>query len=145
MNAVLKKLGLKDQDPILIINAPDEYKEIMSTIEATIHSSPDVKYKFVQIFAKSMEEACKIVPFAIEALEEDGYIWLCYPKGTSKKYKSDINRDKSWEVFAPFEFEPVSLVAIDADWSALRFKPVDKISVMKRKTASTEKGKERIK
>lgn len=145
MNAVLKKLGLKDQNPVLIINAPEEYKEVMKDIEANIHTSPAEKYKFIQVFAKTMDEANKLIPSAIETLEEGGHFWLCYPKGTSKKYKSDINRDKSFVIFAPFEFEPVSLVAIDVDWSALRFKAVEEISVMKRKTASTEKGKERIK
>lgn len=145
MNPVLKKLGLKDQNPVLIINAPEEYNEVMKDIEANIHTSAAEKYKFIQVFAKSMDEANKLIPSAIGTLEDGGHFWLCYPKGTSKKYKADINRDKSFGIFAPFEFEPVSQVAIDADWSALRFKPVEEISVMKRKTASTEKGRERIK
>jgi hypothetical protein len=58
----------------------------------------------------------------IESFDVDGYLWLCYPKGTSKKYKSDINRDKSWELFKPYDFEAVTIVAIDDDWSALRFR-----------------------
>lgn len=36
-------------------------------------------------------------------------------------------------------------VAIDADWSALRFRNVDKIKKLTRTKAATEKGKERIK
>ncbi|MCX7747730.1 MAG: DUF3052 domain-containing protein [Clostridia bacterium] len=145
MNPILKKLGLINQNPILIIKAPDEYKEIMSGIEAEVDTSPVGQYKFIQIFAKDMDEALNLTPSASKALEEDGHIWLCYPKGASKKYKSDINREKTWEVFAPFEFEPVTQVAIDADWSAMRFKHVDKITAMKRKKAATENGKERIK
>lgn len=80
----------------------------------------------------------------IRALDGDGHLWLCYPKGTSKKYKSDINRTKTWEVFAPFEFEPVSQISVDEDWSAMRFRHVDSIKSMTRKTAATEKGRERI-
>jgi len=66
-------------------------------------------------------------------------------KGSSKKYNSDINRARAREVFAPYEFEAVTQVAIDDDWSAMRFRYVDYIKTMKRKTAVTKKGKERIK
>ncbi len=48
-------------------------------------------------------------------------------------------------VHCTYEFEPVSQVSIDDDWSAMRFRHVDNINAMKRKTAATEKGKERIK
>jgi len=104
------------------------------------------KYKFIQVFAKDLSEANKDAKGVIEALDGDGHLWLSsYPKGTSKKYKSDINRARAWEVFAPYEFEPVTQVAIDDDWSAMRFRYVDYIKTMKRKTAVTKKGKERIK
>ena len=101
-----------------------------------------------QIFIGS--QVLKIIPNVpsgiikvVEALEGDGYLWLC-PKGTSKKYKSELNRYKVLEVFAPYDFEGVSLIAIDDDWSALIVKNVDNIKTMKRKTAISEKGKERI-
>lgn len=145
MNTILKKLGFTDQNPVLIINAPDEYKEIMAAMDAEVHKEVMGKYKFIQIFSKDFAEANNYVSEAIQSLEDDGHIWLCYPKGTSKKYKSDINRTKSWEIFAPYDFEPVSQVSIDDDWSAIRFRYVDKIKTLKRKTAATEKGKERIK
>jgi hypothetical protein len=145
MNPVLKKLGVKEQSPILIINAPEEYKEIIGDISSEIHTEINGKYKFIQIFAKELSEAKEIAGKAIKALDGDGHLWFCYPKGTSKKYKSDINRSKAWEVFAPYEFEPVSQVSIDDDWSAMRFRHVDNIKTMKRKTATTEKGKERVK
>lgn len=145
MNTVLKKLGYTDKtDSVLILNAPEEYKEIMKEINAEIHTEINGKYKFIQIFAENMNEANKYAKEAVEALDGDGHLWLCYPKGTSKKYKSDINRTKSWEVFSTYEFEPVSQVAIDENWTAMRFRNIDNIKNMKRKTAATEKGKERI-
>lgn len=144
MNAVLKKLGLKEQNPVLVLNAPEEYKTVMDDIEAELHTEIKSRYKFIQIFAREMSEAQRYVEEALKVLEKDGHIWLCYPKGTSKKYKSDINRNKSWQLFSPYNFEPVTQVAVDEDWSAMRFKPVDDIKNMKRKTAATEKGRERI-
>ncbi|HEX3044190.1 MAG TPA: DUF3052 domain-containing protein [Bacillota bacterium] len=145
MNPIFKKLGLTNQNPVLILNAPEGYTGLLQELPATIHSAPAGKYRFIQIFAHNLAEANQLVKESIQALEGDGHFWLCYPKGTSKKYKSDINREKTWEVMAPYEFEPVSQVAVDDDWSAMRFKKVEHIKEMKRKTASTEKGKERIK
>ena len=145
MNPVFKKLGLTNQNPILVLNAPAEYQPLMAEIEAEIHTAVKGRYKFIQIFAQEMAEAVRLTKESIGSLEEGGHFWFCYPKGASKKYKSDISRDKSWEVLAPYNFEPVTLVAIDDDWSAMRFKHVDTIKEMKRKTAATEKGKERIK
>lgn len=145
MNTVLKKLGYTDKTgAVLILNAPEEYKETMKEINGEIHTEINGKYKFIQIFAENMSEANKYAKEAVEALDGDGHLWLCYPKGTSKKYKSDINRTKSWEVFSSYEFEPVSQVAIDENWTSMRFRHIDNIKNMKRKTAATEKGKERI-
>lgn len=47
MNSILKKLGLTNQNPVLIINAPEEYKEIMKDIEAVIDNIINDKYSFI--------------------------------------------------------------------------------------------------
>lgn len=144
MDGLLKKLGYKGQNPVLVLNSPEEYEETIKGFEGLVHRSINGKYDFMQIFAESMEKASELVSQAMGALNADGVIWLCYPKGSSKKYKTNINRDKSWEIFKPFEYEPVSLVAVNEDWSAIRFRHIDSIKKITRKTASTEKGKARI-
>ena len=124
MNEVLKKLKLAAQTPVLIMNAPDEYINIMKDIEGTIHTSIKGKYKFIQLFVKSIDEANEYIKDVVESLDGDGYLWMCYPKKTSKKYKSDLNRDTHLEVVAPYHFQGVSLVSIDADWSAFRIRNI---------------------
>lgn len=52
-------------------------------------------------------------------------LWFAYPKGTSKKYKCDFNRDDGWEPLRKLGFDTVRQVAIDEDWSALRFRRVE--------------------
>lgn len=145
MNDVLKKLGYKNQDPILIINAPEEYKAAFSEKVVEIHIKIKGKYSFIQVFETQLAAAKDKAAALVEALDGDGHLWLCYPKGTSKKYKSDINRTKIFDLLGAFEFEPVTQVSINDDWSAIRYRHVDNISSMKRKTAATEKGNERIK
>jgi hypothetical protein len=57
---------------------------------------------------------------------------LLIRKKTSKKYKSEINRDDGWQVLGQFGFEPVRMVAIDEDWTAIRFRQAEYIKVLTR-------------
>ncbi len=58
------------------------------------------------------------------ATSPDAILWLCYPKQTSKAFKSDLNRDILWQLVSPLGLQPNRQIAIDDDWSALRFKKV---------------------
>jgi hypothetical protein len=61
----------------------------------------------------------------------DAILWFAYPKGTSKKYSCDFNRDDGWEVLRQAGFDSVRQVAIGDDWSALRFRRVEFIKQSK--------------
>ena len=54
----------------------------------------------------------------------DGLLWFGYPKKTSKKYTSDIDRDHGWKTLECVGFNGIRLVSIDEDWSALRFRNI---------------------
>ncbi len=146
LHPVLKKLQLKDQSkPVLILNAPSEYKEIMMAFDAPIHTEiKESTYTFVQVFGTSNVGIQELAKKGSGVLVEDGLLWLCYPKKSSKTYKKlDCSRETVATLLANEGFEPVSQVAIDEDWSALRFRPVEKIKTMIRKFAVTEEGKQR--
>lgn len=142
--SILKKLQLKEQNPILIVNSPEEYKAVIDSIQADIHHQPDQDYSFIQIFVQTISEANEFIPDAASRLAGDGHLWICYPKKSSKKYNSDISRDKGWDAIAKLNFEPVTMISIDEDWSALRFRKIEYIKKMTRKFAISKKGKERI-
>jgi len=59
-------------------------------------------------------------------LKKDGLFWICYPKGSSK-IKTDLNRDILWAAMGKFGLAGVSLISIDNVWSAMRFRPTDKV------------------
>jgi hypothetical protein len=52
----------------------------------------------------------------------DAVVWFAYPKKSSKKYACDFNRDTGWEALQAKGFDAVRAVAIDEDWTALRFR-----------------------
>jgi hypothetical protein len=62
----------------------------------------------------------------------DAVVWFAYPKQSSKRYKSEIDRDHGWASLGAAGFEPVRMVAIDDDWSAKRFRRVGFIKTLTR-------------
>jgi hypothetical protein len=56
----------------------------------------------------------------VDALASRPVLWVAYPKGG----RADINRDSLWRLIAPYGLRPITQVAIDATWSALRFRPL---------------------
>jgi len=147
MDAVFKKLNLKSQKEVVVLNAPDSFQVNLDSIagEAVVITSLEglSEIEFVLIFVTKQSEIDALIPLAAPLLKGDALLWMCYPKGTSKKYKCDFNRDTGWAIMGTYDLEPVRMVAIDEDWSALRFKKVDFIKTMKRSSvhALSEKGK----
>jgi hypothetical protein len=143
---VIKKLQFKDRgQPVLIMNAPKAYDEVIARFEGEVHKEAvNDSYEFVQVFGTSNEELQNFAKNAENYVKDDGLFWLCYPKKSSKAYKeSDCSRDSVTVLLVDEGYEPVRQIAIDDDWSALRFRKVDNIKSMKRKFAVTEKGKQR--
>lgn len=62
-----------------------------------------------------------------------GHLWLLYPK-TSGAILTDITRDHGWEPVLAAGFLPVAQVAVDADWSALRFRRREEIREITRRS-----------
>src|SRR5437868_14264663 len=123
MNPVLKKLLYKGQAPVLLLRAPEEFASTAAAFGGGVHTAAMGKYGFALAFAKSLADADAISKSAAKALEDDALFWMAYPKGTSKKYKgADINRDTAHARMGKLGFVGVSLVALDDDWSAMRFK-----------------------
>lgn len=53
-----------------------------------------------------------------------GEVVLCLPtlKAAPKRYRCDFNRDSGWGMLRNSGFDTVRQIAIDEDWTALRFR-----------------------
>jgi hypothetical protein len=136
MDDLLKKLRYKDQSRIAVINAPDEFEKRISNLLPEVQIDKDINarylYEFIVVFAPGSEKVRELGPSCLHNLSNDGKLWIAYPKGTSKKYTSDINRDRGWEPVEEGGFKRVSQVGIDDDWSALRFRNVKYVKSVKK-------------
>jgi hypothetical protein len=127
-NILLKKLNYKDHKRIVVINAGEilikNLVKDLPEVQIDTEIDPRYPYEFMLIFVELVSEIKLVAPKALHNLKADGTLWFAYPKKTSKQYSSDIDRDHGWEVLLDRGFDKVRLVAIDEDWSALRFRNV---------------------
>jgi hypothetical protein len=125
MATVFAKLNLKDQKQIVVLDSPGSFEGELATLK-DVEVIRDLKkakeLTFSLAFVTTQEKVDALAPAIARKAEGDAVVWFAYPKGSSKKYKSQINRDSGWEVFGREGFEPVRMVAIDEDWSAIRFR-----------------------
>ena len=150
MANIFKKLNLKDQNEILIVNSPESFEaeiEQLANVKVLRELGKAKEIHFSLTFVTSRSELNKLVPKLVKKIIGDAVVWFAYPKKTSKTFTSDINRDAGWEVLGEAGFEGVRQVAIDQDWSALRFRHVDYIKEIKRSPdfALSKEGKKRAK
>jgi hypothetical protein len=147
MTPLFKKLNFKIQDPVLVVNAPESFEKETDQLLpfTTILNDPELvaTCSFIIAFVTQQAEVDALAFLLSKKLEGDGILWFCYPKGSSKKYKCNFNRDTGWNALAKEGFEGVRMVAVDEDWSALRFRKVQYIKTMTRSFARTDAGKEK--
>jgi hypothetical protein len=128
MKSLPEKLNFKGQNRIAVINAGEGlnlhlYPELK---DVRIDTEIDQRYPytFMIIFVKKISEVRQITPVVLHNLALDGVLWFCYPKKSSGKLSSDLNRDKGWKSLNDSGFFGVRMVSVDENWSALRFRNV---------------------
>jgi hypothetical protein len=121
---ILKKLRVGKQSDILIVNAPEDYLKLFSSLEYDMDYSQKNKgrYEFVQVFGAGRSELEHLLKQVEEAGKYDCLFWACYPKGGGR-IKSDLKREIVWECLELIGLRPVSQIALDETWSALRGRP----------------------
>jgi len=125
---LLKKLGIKPKQRIIILNAPNEYREQLGELPADVELATTLNGAFdmVHIFVKNKAEIDQYAPSAIQAVKPGGLLWFSYPK-KSAKIPTDISRDVGWDAISNAGWRPVTLISIDDVWSAFRFRPLSEV------------------
>ncbi|HEY7444299.1 MAG TPA: hypothetical protein VH702_21400 [Vicinamibacterales bacterium] len=146
--SVFQKLNLKDHADIVVLNAPDSFEPELSGLRGVRvrKSLSGVSRIFFSLAFVTRQQEVDALGKAIAKLAEgDAIVWFAYPKGSSKRYTCDVNRDTGWKILGAAGFEGVRMVAIDEDWSAVRFRRVEFIKTMDRdvRGAMSKVGKAR--
>ena len=124
MATLFEKLNLKDHQEILILNAPESFNRELSRLPVIafhrLETLPEIRISVA--FVTRQAEVDALAPKIAAKAKGDAIVWFAYPKGTSKKFQCDFNRDTGWAALKKAGFDSVRYIAIDEDWTALRFR-----------------------
>jgi hypothetical protein len=127
-NLLLKKLQLKSQFKVSVINAPANFDELIGTIPADIefdHNGDQVADALL-LFAITKAEMNAALAQKSKEIGAKTICWIFYPKAKSK-LASDLNLMQSWGDLKTYGLTPCGSAAIDEIWTALRIKPIDQL------------------
>jgi len=136
---LFNKLNLGAHDEIVLFDTPDSFEaelKPLKGIKITRNPRNPKAIKFGLAFATTQMQLDHVSKVMAAASEGDAVLWFAYPKGTSKRFTCDFNRDTGWSVIRDAGFDSVRQVAIDEDWSALRFRRLEYV-----KSSSASPGK----
>jgi hypothetical protein len=135
MASTFDKLNLKQQTRIQVLNAPESFEPELKalrgvTIQRDLKGAGEIEFSLA--FVTKQQEVDTLGKAIAKKAKGDAVVWFAYPKGSSKKYQSEINRDNGWQVLGDAGFEPVRMIAIDEDFSAVRFRRTEFIKTLTR-------------
>ena len=126
MKSLLQKLNYKGQKRIAVLRTGKEvFPQIADDLENVIVDNEidqRFPYDFMIIFVNKISEVEYYAPIAPHNLVADGVLWFCFPKKSSKIHNPGIDRDHGWKALNDLDFFGIRLVALDDDWSAMRFR-----------------------
>lgn len=126
---VLEKLGYKPGTAAVVIDAPTEIMALLAGVTiAPVGPAP-----FVIGFAECVRALELLAPQIVASGQRGGHVWIAYPKKTGA-IKTDITRDICWGPIEAAGLLPVTQIALDATWSALRWRYRDEIAKLTRKS-----------
>lgn len=146
MTPLFKKLNLTDIRRIHVLDAPASFEPELAALDGVrVARRVSAGLRFAIAFVTTQERRDALCRQLAQAAEGDALLWIAYPKQSAKNYRCEFNRDAGWSVLGDAGYEPVRQVAIDADWSALRFRKAEHIGRLTRapESAQSEHGRRR--
>ena len=128
MASTVKKLGLKPGMRALVLGAPSGYMNSLAPLpdRVEVFQSLGSTHDFVQFFATKKSAITKSAKKLLKSAAPGALVWITYPKKTSG-VESDLSREEVWAAMEGTGWRPVSQIAIDDVWSALRFRPTQDV------------------
>lgn len=137
MTPLFQRLNFKGQTEILAVHAPQSFEGELAEMSqlANVYRNEDEleNILFAIVFVTKQQEIDELIQQLFPKLYGDAVLWFCYPKGTSKNYQCGFNKDTCWSAVRKNHLVRVRQVAIDSDWTALRFRKAEFIKKLTRK------------
>jgi Protein of unknown function (DUF3052) len=116
-----KKLGIRENFRIRLILAPKNYFDLFTEWPQNIEISddPHIKKNFIHFFTKDFSMYFRLLPQLKEEIEQNGMIWVSWPKKTSK-ILSDVSEDLIRNYALETGLVDIKVCSVSEEWSALK-------------------------
>jgi hypothetical protein len=116
-----KKLGMSGGLRVAVLNAPPHYWELVADALAGLRVlEPGTEpLDLVHIFVTRRSELRERLPALLEEIEQNGMIWVSWPKKSSGVV-TDVTEDVIREEALPLGLVDVKVCAVDMVWSGLK-------------------------
>ena len=118
---LVRKLGIRPGDTITLINAPDDYLELIGPLPegARLLSRLTKEVRFIHLFAPDRAVLSRNLTRAKKALAQDGMLWVSWPKKSSG-VATDLTEDVVRADALAAGLVDVKVCAVDETWSGLK-------------------------
>jgi hypothetical protein len=116
-----KKLGFREGSRVRISSAPENYLSLVSPRPENVLISKALR-KEIDIwhfFTRSSAELNEQLPKLMQAISQDGMIWVSWPKKASR-VPTDVTEDLIRKVALPLGLVDVKVCAVYDTWSGLK-------------------------
>jgi hypothetical protein len=116
-----KKLGIKSNSVVALINPPGHYMELFSDMpaDARFIDNDATRKDLIHFFTKSLDEYKQMLPTLMKQILPDGMIWVSWPKKASKVV-TDITEDLIRNYAISIGLVDIKVCAVDEVWSGLK-------------------------
>ncbi|MDO3625179.1 DUF3052 domain-containing protein [Mucilaginibacter sp. BT774] len=116
-----KKLGIKDNFHIEVINAPEYYRCLFTDLPANLYveNGKDSKVDLIHFFTKDRQEYQSLLPQLKNRIKSNGSIWVSWPKKSSK-IATDVTEDIIRNFALQTGLVDIKVCAVDEIWSGLK-------------------------
>jgi len=125
---LLKKIGIKTDQSILVLEAPDSILQLLDSenlnYEWTVQ--PFKKYDLIWLFTNTLEVMESSLKNLRDQIVPNGMIWVSWYKKSSK-LPSELNEDYIRATAFALDLVDIKVASVDQHWTALKLVvPVDK-------------------
>ncbi|MBK9733073.1 MAG: DUF3052 domain-containing protein [Chitinophagaceae bacterium] len=119
---LMKKLGIKEGDRVLLVNAPANYFQLIGQLPkgAMLVSGNQTGLDFIHLFVNSMEELELYLPTLKIRLHSNGTFWISWHKKTSG-IATDVTEELIRKSALSLGLVDIKVSAVDDKWSGLKF------------------------
>jgi len=116
---LIAKLGIKAGSRAILIGAPKEVSDVLSSADARFVKSLAGEFEYMHLFVTSQKAMDSKFPKLKSHLAKTGSLWVSWPKGGAND--TDLSLKKVIEIGYTHGLVESKTIGVDATWSATKF------------------------